>query len=41
MDAIENILGIALGSAIYWLVLRLMKADVVVEHVAEADVAGE
>jgi hypothetical protein len=39
MDAIENILGIAVGSAIYWLLLRLMSPAV--KHVAKADVAGE
>ena len=40
MDAIENILGIALGSAIYWLVLRLMKANLAakfLEKAGEAD----
>ena len=29
MDAVENILGIALGTVVYWMVLRLKKADVV------------
>jgi hypothetical protein len=29
MDAVENILGIAVGSAIYWLLLRLMQPVVV------------
>ena len=42
MDAIENILGIAAGSAIYWVVLRLsLKHDLVVKHAAEADVTGK
>jgi hypothetical protein len=42
MDGIENILGIAAGSAIYWLLLWLMKpADTLVKHAAEADVTGE
>jgi glycopeptide antibiotics resistance protein len=35
MDAIENILGIALGSAIYWLLLGLMSPAV--KHVVEVD----
>ena len=46
MDGIENILGIVLGSAIYWLLLRLMepflKPDLaanLVKHAAEADAA--
>ena len=46
MDGIENILGIAAGSIIYWLLLRLMepflKANLaanLVKHAAEADVA--
>ena len=44
MDGIENILGIVVGSAIYWLLLRLMQpylklnlAANLVRHVAEAD----
>ena len=46
MDAIENILGIAAGSAIYWLLLRLMRpflkvnlAANLVKQAAEADAA--
>jgi glycopeptide antibiotics resistance protein len=35
MDALENILGIALGTGIYWLLLRLMSPAV--KHVAEVD----
>ena len=41
MDAIENILGIALGTGIYWLVLRLRKADIVLKHAVEADLTSE
>ena len=44
IDAIENILGIAVGSAIYWLVLRLMqpnRAAKLVKYVREADATGE
>jgi hypothetical protein len=44
MDGIENILGIAAGSAIYWLMLRLMQpflkcnlAANLVKHAAQAD----
>ena len=44
MDGIENILGIAAGSAIYWLVLRLMQpllklnlAANLVKHATQAD----
>ena len=44
MDGIENILGIAAGSAIYWLLLRLMRpylklnlAANLVKHAAEAE----
>ena len=47
MDAIENILGIATGSAIYWLLLRLMQpylklnlAANLVKHAAEEN-AGQ
>jgi len=35
MDAVENILGIVLGTGIYWLLLRLMSPAV--KHVAEVD----
>jgi len=38
MDGIENILGIAVGSAIYWLVLWLRQPDVIEKDAAEADV---
>jgi glycopeptide antibiotics resistance protein len=48
MDGIENILGITAGSAIYWLLLRLMQpflkvnlAATVVKYACEADMAGE
>ena len=45
MDGIENILGIAVGSAIYWLFLQLMQpslpVDLVAKHAADADVAEE
>jgi hypothetical protein len=44
MDGMENILGIVAGSAIYWLLLRLMQpflklnlAANLVKHAAEAD----
>jgi hypothetical protein len=42
MDAIENILGIALGSAIYWLVLRSVQANLAakfLKRAAEVDAA--
>ena len=41
MDAIENILGIALGTGIYWIVVRLMRPVCAVEHIAEVDVTEE
>jgi len=41
MDGIENILGIAVGSAIYWLLLRLVRPSLMpippVKHAVEAD----
>lgn len=46
MDGIANILGIAAGSAMYWLLLRLMqlfrkpdRAANLAKHAAEADAA--
>jgi glycopeptide antibiotics resistance protein len=46
MDAVENILGIALGAAVYWLLLRFMqpflevkRAANLVKHAREADAA--
>lgn len=42
MDAIENILGIAAGSAIYWLVLRSVQANLAakfLKRAAEVDAA--
>ena len=44
MDGIENILGIAAGSAIYWLLLRLMQSNLaarLVRPAAEEDATGE
>ena len=41
MDAIEDILGIAVGSAVYLLLLRLRRPSLVVKHTVEADVVGE
>jgi hypothetical protein len=41
MDAIEDVLGIAAGSAVYWLLLRLRRPSLVVKQTVEADVAGE
>jgi len=48
MDAIENILGIAAGAGIYWIVLRVMQASRkpdravnLVKHAVEADATEE
>jgi glycopeptide antibiotics resistance protein len=48
MDGIENILGIVVGSVLYWLLLRLIRplltcnlAANLVSHAADADVTGE
>jgi VanZ family protein len=42
VDGFEDVLGIAIGSAIYWLLLRLSsKVNRVVEHIAEADATEE
>jgi glycopeptide antibiotics resistance protein len=41
MDGIENILGIAIGSAIYWLLMRLVQPSLKINPAVEADVTGE